>query len=387
MYSYNTIADLSKFEKEHNVWNMKFLEYPLWVHCREGASNQGINIVSVFYRPNLRRIIISTYDSLKFIFSQKRYNKVYFLADRVETVQIYTEDTETKKILFLHQEQKEGTSQLEHIDASFFNIVRYIFRKITYGAFFIRYRSFVRELANIGYDESRFVKIKNAMGDALFLKCLSFVLRKNVTVFYAGAVVPAGEKFINRLNSCEVQHGVIHSQHVGYVGIPNVKNKLIVYAKRYEKLLRNHDYKGQIEVNTFKQAFLTTASSRNFTSVIYTQPIEAMQKSIKDFFKKEKREGIYIQKHPQDFYNYEIPSVYFAKNTVPSEVDYPVCYTSTIIENFTLLDRECYIYDIQHDNIDLDNFLSLYTEETEAKLFYFYDLESIYKDIKKKKVN
>ena len=380
-YDINALCEL---EKTYGLWDMKFLDYPIWASCREQMSSQTIVINSTQNIPSFSDLIKSSYQTIKFLFTQKKYKNLYFMHNRVEILESFKNDSSENKILFLHHEQDKSNKKLEYISSDFFNVIRFILRKTVYIFAPFYYYRFITVLKSIHYDKEQFYHIKNAMGDALFLKLLSSILGKHISVYYAGAVVPYGEKFLNYLNSYEIQHGVIHAQHVGYIGIPTVQNTLVVYHDKYKDLLESNQYEGKIEVNYFKNNFLNQVAKRSFFAVIYTQPSVNMQKSIEEFFISTHPKNIMIQRHPKDTYKYNIDSKYFVENTLPNEVEYPICYTSTVIENFLLLQKRCLIFDVKENNIDINHFLAIYESETTSKLERFDSLEAIYSYLESK---
>jgi hypothetical protein len=224
--------------------------------------------------------------------------------------------------------------------------------------------------------------IKDAFGDALFLKFLSIIISNKNQKIYTGAVIPIGEKFINTLNSYEVQHGVIYPMHIGYIGIPKVKNTLILYSKRYENILYKEGYIGKLEVNNYKKSFFEKTSNRHFPMVIYTQPLFEMQKKIHDFFKEYHPINVFIQRHPKDYFLYDIASKYFVSATTPFEVQYPIMYLSSVMENFTDYDKNCYFLDLKSMDIDVSSFIDIYTQGSKSKIFVKSTLKEIYEEIK-----
>lgn len=370
------IDGLIAFEQKHRVWDLRFLGYPIWIHFRERLIDSGVPAERKLRMPPLRVIVKSFFQTAGFLFRQSRYKHVYFLMDRAELLEIYHTDPHTEKILFLNREQEDEYTGSDYISSDFLNLFRFLCRKSAYLLFPFRYKHFTRQFRILGYDTALYRTTKNAMGDALFLKLLS-LLMKNNKKFYTGAVIPIGEKFLNLLNSHEVQHGVIHPSHVGYIGLPTVKNTLILYARKYETILRKYHYEGPLDVNTYKERFLNRASGRAYPVVIYTQPLQKMQRAIETFFTQCHPVNIYIQKHPRDYFPYAIDAKYFVKGTIPSEVRFPVFYTSSTIENFSMFDRTCYIYDVNEPGIRLEQILHVYRTGSGSQFIIDRDLHHL----------
>jgi len=368
--------ELVKIEKAHHVWEHKLFGYPIWIHCREPLYNGMMAERKITY-PGVGRMLKSMVDTIKFLITQNRYKHIYFLMERVELLEIYRQDPVSEKILFLNHEQ-EPVCEGSYIESDFFNLLRFLSRKVSFLIFRKKYRSMIQALQKTGYQKEIEPYIRTAFGDALFLKILSILLHKSPQKFYSGAVIPIGEKFLNVLNSYEVQHGVIYPEHIGYIGIPEVKNRLLLYSDRYQKILKDAGYTGKLIVHEFKKHFLEKGSDRYFPIVIYTQPTLKMQEEINAFFQKYRPDNLYIQRHPKDYFDYDIDSVYFVTATTPREVGYPIIYTSSIVENFTLYHRTCYIYNVKHIEFDIEAFLRIYTEGTRSKMVIRESLEELY---------
>ena len=376
-----SFKELIAFEKKYNLWKYKLFDYPLWIHCREPLVNSTMKIDRRIKTPTIIGIFKSFFQTMKFLLLQYKYEKVFFLMERAELLEIYKKD-DSKKLLFLNPEQEKVYEGDDYISSDFFSLLRFLSRKIAYIIFRKKYQSVINDLEKISCEPKLNEYIKVAMGDALFLKFLSLVLLKKYKKYYSGAVIPMGEKFVNKLNSYEVQHGVIHPVHVGYMNIPEVKNTLILYSKNYEKIMRLNHYAGKIIIDNYKKTFFEKTTNRYFNIVIYTQPALEMQEGIKSFISTYKPDNFFIQKHPKDYFNYNIDSTYFVTETIPNEVGYPIMYTSSIIENFILYDKKCYIYNLKNVDLDLNSFLSIYTMEINSKMIIMDSLNEIYEHIK-----
>jgi hypothetical protein len=169
------------------------------------------------------------------------------------------------------------------------------------------------------------------------------------------------------------------------MGIPKVHNRLMVYHKAYKKTMQKHGYTGEILVNEFKRDFLEKTVERKFPIVIYTQPILKMQEGIERFLKSCCPKNVYIQKHPKDYFDYSIDKQFLVTGTSPGEVDYPIVYTSTIVENFLITHKKCYIYNVKHADFDLKGFLQIYNHDGSGELVIHDTLEVLYEIIMKEK--
>lgn len=231
-----SFSKLVALEKKYDLWNYTLFDYPLWIHCREPLLDVSILVDRKITYPSIKNMCISFVQTLKFLFTQGRYDNVYFLMERAELLEIYRQDSSKKKVLFLNPEQDRVYEEDDYIKGDFFNLLRFLSRKVSYVVFWKKYSNMIMELRAILPDYPLDIYVKQALGDAAFLKFLSLILSKKNKKIYTGSVIPIGEKFINALNSYEVQHGVIHPSHIGYIAVPKVKNTLILYAKRYKEV-------------------------------------------------------------------------------------------------------------------------------------------------------
>jgi len=376
-----SIDELILFEKKHQLWEYKLFDYPLWIHCREPLVSIGMMAERKINRPSFMSMVKSFWGTMKFLVAQYRYDKLFFLMERAELLEIYQQDKSCKKLLFLNPEQEKVYEKDDYVSSDFFSLLRFMSRKTAFKIFRQKYQETIEHLEAIGCSSELHQYIKTAMGDALFLKFLSLILLKKSDKIYTGAVIPMGEKFVNTLNSYEVQHGVIHPKHVGYMGLPEVKNTLLLYSERYEKVLRDAGYKGRLMIKEYKKTFFEKESRRYFPIVIYTQPTIEMQEGINNFFKTFKPSNLFIQKHPKDYFDYEVEYQYFVTATTPFEVGYPIMYLSSVIENFTLYNKRCFIYDLKHGNINLEDFLSIYRIGSSSEMVIMECLDTIYEKI------
>jgi len=376
-----SIDELVVLEKKHDLWKYTLFDYPIWIHCREPLVSSGMMAQRKINRPHFIIMLKSFFQTLIFLMQQKKYDKVFFLMERAELLEIYNQDKSNQKLLFLNREQDKIYAKNDYISSDFLSLLRLLSRKISYIIFRKKYNKIVKKLYDIGCEASLNEYVKIALGDALFLKFLSFILSKKNKKYYTGAVIPMGEKFVNALNSYEVQHGVIHPAHIGYIGLPEIKNSLILYSRRYETIMNNCRYKGNLIVNEYKRAFFEKDVKRYFPIVIYTQPTKEMQESVNEFIKKSQSKNLFIQKHPKDYFDYDIDAEYFVTATTPFEVGYPIFYLSSVIENFTLYNKRCYIYDLEYTGINLEEFLSIYTRGSTSKIIIHNNLTWLYNEI------
>lgn len=373
-----SFRELCEFEQMNNLWNLKFYGYPIWIHFREDLFANALPADRRLDLPSPCEMIKSAFLSLAFLFNQKKYKHIYMLMDREDLLQIYLKDPIREKILFLNREAASINYTGDYISSDFFNIFRFISRKITWLIFYSKYKKVWKILCGAGVENKYNKNLKVAMGDAFFLYTIKKFFQGDKKIFYSGCIVPIGEKFLNRLNSVEVQHGVIHGSHVGYIGIPKVRNELLLYGNNYLSLLKNFGYQGRISVLEYKEEWLKKTTSREYPIVFYTQPLPRMQMDLNKFLQRHKPSNFFIQRHPKDYFEYEISSRYFVKNTLPNEVKFPVFYNSSVIENFTTIGKTCHIIDYSKNRNDLIEILDIYQHGTESEYQFYNSIEEFY---------
>ena len=97
-----SMGELIVFEKKHKLWEHKLFGYPLWIHCREPLLYTTVMATRKIKRPTLLNMFKSFVGTMKFLVTQKKYDKVFFLMERAELLEVYIQEKNPKKILFLN---------------------------------------------------------------------------------------------------------------------------------------------------------------------------------------------------------------------------------------------------------------------------------------------
>lgn len=344
-----TPEQLVEFETRHNLWTMSCLDYPIWMNLRPSFVDDVVIVPPQSRKIYPFRIIKSFLKLLMFFVTKPRYDQIFFLACRRDLLEFYRHKRNDRSLLFVNFENDRACDEFPHISCDALNIIRFLCRIVAgrvLGKNKAEIQAKFKKQTNLELSASN---VNAALGDAIYYKILQFIFGEKSRKFYSVAVVPLGEKLRNRLNSFEVQHGIISEKNFSYIGVPGIRNTLIVYDKAFEDLLRARAYSGSIVVDEYKKIFLMRSTNRHFPVVIYTQPIEKFQVQIKSYMNSFATDGVFIQKHPRDVFDYDLPSEKFVTDTLPGEVDSPVLFCSSVIEDYLLLQKKVFLYDSEDD--------------------------------------
>jgi hypothetical protein len=290
-------------------------------------------------------------------------SRLYFLTDRKDLLDFIHHNESKEHIgkfeVFVHQENGE---KRKYWSCDFLNGMRFFFRMFGWMILFFEYRRLVKNNPAECLTKFELQKaVRLAIGDAVYNRFLKIFIPTNVEVYYSGCGVPGVEKYMSLHNSFEIQHGVIHRCHPGYIALPQVNNTLIVYNEMYADLLRTCGYVGRLAVECFKQNCVYRTPRIKYPIVIHTQPIEEWCEFVEELLSSAYLQGaIYVKKHPRDYYDYGVGNGSFISDNHPSEVGVGVFYTTSIIEDFILCKRPVVMYDISASGVDFSSYLDIY---------------------------
>uniref|UniRef100_Q0HWW3 Uncharacterized protein n=1 Tax=Shewanella sp. (strain MR-7) TaxID=60481 RepID=Q0HWW3_SHESR len=362
MRNLKKLEDFIAFENEQRLWDETFFGVPLWYYVRARCFSDRKYPSPKYNKPSILGVVISFLYAIKLFFS--RDINVYFIFNRREVLNYIENSCSKEDLVFLYTEFGTSTAfatNLKYVSCDFFNILRFIFRKLTWVAYrkeLKRITAFFSEIPfYIGEDEAKSLA-KLVIGEVVFNKFLSFFTKK-CKIYYSGAIIPSAEKFMNLHNSSELQHGVIHSEHFDYSNVPSVRNRLIVHNKAYLKLLTNLSFSGVVETGDFEKEAILSFNSYNV--VIFTQPAKEFEHFINNIPKKFFYEmGVYIQKHPRDYNSYQIPEDRFVYVEDVSCVNFPVLFSSSVIEKFCKVNKKVYIIELKIRGSKVQGMLDVY---------------------------
>lgn len=374
--------ELLKIEKEQILWEVTFRGCPVWIFSRP-AFLEIPNAPSYAKTPGIVSLIMSTFGAIRCFFLRDR--QVFFIPSRKDSYSFVEYNGRPDSFVFINYESNTA-SQINGFKSvysnDFFNVARFVFRKIAW-LFHRGELSRIVEAFNEKTLQVSPAQVKIAIGDICFNKFLGMLLGKKREIYYTLATVPLSEKFLKLLNSCEIQHGVIHFEHPSYAYIPGNIGKLAVYREGYVKKLNDMGVANAF-YNEFKVKKLCAEKKelqQDLDVVFYSQPIERYSKAIEKMIKELENCGIksYLQPHPKDMYNYDIDSNQIISNSSPARVKIPVVYFSSIIEDFLILKTPVLAFDAGEEGVD--DFLKFFRPYEENEILPFKQISEIIKYI------
>lgn len=330
------VEKLFQLENEKKLWEFFYKEIPLWSYLRGNFYGQFLP-----YNPNLK---FSSEDLKGFIiFLTLLWKKdlvVIFVTSRKDLVDYSHLVANAKyplseKLIFTRSENgaKGNVFILESI--------RFLFRKFCWVFCWFSYNKKNKELNETGLNFDKNM-LKNLIGDYYFNYFLNIFLNNTKAIIYSNAVIPRTERYSSLYNSFEIQHGVIHKEHLDYVNVPYVSNKLICYSEKIKDNLSRWGFSGHVEVCAKE----TSTLSYNYNvlifgtvSTVYSEFVERLcgeLKSLNIDFK--------VKLHPRDLYNYS-RNVFenCVKEASPLEAIYPVMPDTSLISD-CFLNGKKFIY-------------------------------------------
>ncbi|WP_063669837.1 hypothetical protein [Aliivibrio fischeri] len=357
-----TFTELKFDESKLGLWDIKFNEIPVWHFLREDYTVSTNPVPQKLRFPGVVSLIMSIFFIIKYIVLSKK--DLIFILDR-QDLRDFVKIKPDANVL-LHSESHKQ----KYNNVSILNVFRFVLRKTCWIFFLKRRARIVNKFIDLGVEKINVKRaVNNLIGDYAYNKSLSLFIGNSRCVYYSGCG-PAGiEKYMNAMNSFEIQHGVIHRNHPGYSSVPYVKNGLIVYSKIYKDLLRSLNYGAKIESYNFKTSMVEKKDATiKFDVVIYTQPISFYCEFIDEILTKSKyRNNILIKRHPRDEYDY-IHSAVYVDEVHPSEVRLGVFYTTTVIEDYLGCKRNVVIYMNNKTDYDVESYFDVYQSMTSNKL-------------------
>ncbi|KAA0014609.1 hypothetical protein F0A17_02905 [Billgrantia pellis] len=291
------IEKVIKLEDNCHLWEVKYRGIPVWSYIRGVYFSQ--------YLPYKAKVKFSTADIFAFFtFLTMRFRnvKVVFFLPAREDVISYQKDVVcafkiSNPITFIRAEGGETGNVF------FIELLRFIFRKISFLFCYSEYKRLRSEVwSELSFDPS--IPLRNFLGDYYFLKLIVFFL-KGKKVYYTNCVVPQVERFENSLDSCELQHGVIHSEHLDYSYVPYVKNSVIVYSEHYLNVLEKIKFSGKAVVvrkSVYKNDIFFDCIIFTTINLKYCSLVDELFKSLNSH---DLISRLYVKKHPRDNYAYQ----------------------------------------------------------------------------------
>lgn len=316
----------TKSERRDN-WSLVYNGVSIWSYFRTKYHNQVIT----GYQPPLRVGWSDLSALFVFLTLRMRPQKIVVACLNRPDVLAFVRSTLQPEsyILFLRSEGYGGNSAL--IEA-----IRFISRKLVMF-------SSKKSIDDINKQLLHFDKsfpwckrdISDAVGDYHFNKFLFFFLKKK-KIYYTNCIIPRIERHMGLHDSIELQHGIIHKDHLDYAKIPNtvIKNKLIVWDEFWKSRLTNEfKYGGAVLCSEFNFRSNSKPKKMDHNVVIYSTVSQNISRIIESYAP---NYTVALQLHPRDYYKYtKLHSNYkLVRNTSPSNIRYAIVNDSTLILGF-----------------------------------------------------
>lgn len=277
------------------------------------------------------------FESFAGLFKLRYYQRLIFIPDRPDLITKAELLLGDSGIIVLSFESGNKDLPKEYIDGAIFDLLRGVMRLmfLSICVIFI-YRYILKKK----YDYNLWVYLKvcsKIMSDTFYNYTLKLFFKGEV--YYSIATIPGVEKFQNVHVSTEIQHGVIHKNHNGFIGLPNVKNVLLVDNEFYAEFLNSVGYKGKVEVNKELERYTKTNNKSDMSRkvvAVFTQPGEIYQELFQTIVGNLEKRGVkfVIRKHPLDQTLYKTDQVQSIDLIDALESQIGICSTSTIAEHF-----------------------------------------------------
>lgn len=339
---------LIEFEQANKLWEIKFKDIPIWSYIRGSFASQFLPYKGKFkvtYRDFLGFFL---FISLFF-----RKNQVIFFITGRQDLLMYAESiiesnfNDKKAIFFI---RNEG----EILGNSFFiEFFRFFCRKFLWITYYLRFK----QLKNKFFEVDETINtdlIKDAIGDYIFYKIIYSFLKKH-TVIYSNCVIPRVARYLEWFDASELQHGVIHKEHLDYINVPYIQNNFICYSDIVKNNLIKWGYSGNISVINKKSLM----HDIRYNFVIFTTVDACYSLSTQNIVKsfKSVSDKIFIKKHPRDIYSYKIEIDGFLTDVTPLHVNIPILPDTSMISDCFLNSKYFIYYSLDGDKESLRQYI------------------------------
>ena len=227
-------------------------------------------------------------------------------------------------VLFLRSELAPGNSFFIEAVRVVFRLWARFFRRAELAAIMARLQQFD---ARYGWNPA---DVLAAMGDYHYNRWLRFFL-KGKTVYYTNCIVPKIEKHMGEHLSVELQHGIIHRDHLDYAGMPAqvIKSRLVVWDAFWrDRLVAQFHYGGEVLCGSFSLAGGDADCTHEV--IIYATVSDDMSRMIEAY---RPVGDVALQLHPRDYFSYtDLASRYvLIHGTMPNRARHVLINDSTLI--------------------------------------------------------
>ena len=323
---------LIEFEKVNKLWNIKFKNIPVWSYIRGSFASQFLPYKGKFKVTYRDFFGFFLFTSLIF----KKNQLIFFVTGRQDLLDyaesIIKSDFSNKKTVFFIRNEGEVLG-----NSFFIELIRFFCRKFLWVIYYLTFKKLKNKFLEMDQTINTNL-IKDLIGDYIFYRFIYFFLKKH-TVIYSNCVVPRVARYLKDLDVSELQHGVIHMEHLDYVDVPYIQNDFICYSDIVKNNLLKWGYSGNISV--INKRSLTRDISYNV--VVFTTVDEEYSLSIQNIVKSFDNIKIFLKKHPRDLYPYQIGVDCFLKNVTPLQVNIPILPDTSMISD-CFLNSKYFVY-------------------------------------------
>lgn len=329
-----------KFAPDH--WSVSIHGISIWPYFRYDYND----MIASKYRANIRFGFIDLLYLVKLLLLRfSGCQNVIFISARNDLISLLNQEpflSDNKKLIFLRE---DGHGQSGNV--FFIETIRFIFRQFSPYVFLSVFRDVESQLAELKLDIFQHRNnIKSAVGDYYFNKAISFFL-KGKNIYFSICVIPKIERTQALHLTTEIQHGVIHSLHPCYADIPHgVFNiPLMCWGEGWREKIRSSGFRGNLVVGPSPKLKTTNSYSSN-SICFFTTINNEISHRILDTLPKLTGSKVFIQKHPRDYFLYNIcafHNVKMRKGTSPIAYTVPIMHDSTLIY-FCVSSEKKFIY-------------------------------------------
>jgi len=308
-----------RLRDEH--WDVKFRGVTIWPYLRFNYQEKRITAYKNNYRFKISALLLPVFLVIHSCLRKRPVVSVVARSGMVDYVQ--TEFASEHVLLVFRSEQLPG-------NALFVEAMWVLFRKLSWRFVRSEYDDVCRFLDSKGIESRKYESdIKTAIGDYFYNYFISFFVRGRV--YYTNCLIPKIERYMGLMDSVEIQHGVIHEEHMDYANIESkyIKNSLLVWSSQWEERLKSIGYGGELIVANHDYISIDDRVERSgitiFTTVDegYSCKVDAFKGSF----------PVRLQKHPRDYFSYTnnrfVEVVAGEKLTA-----YAICHDTTLIYYF-----------------------------------------------------
>lgn len=275
-----------------DCWDVTFRGVTIWPYLRFSYQEKKVTAYKNNYRFKFSALLLPFFLVIHSCIRKRPVVSVVARSGMVDYVQ--AEFASENILLVSRSEQLLG-------NAVFVEAVWLLFRKLSWRIVRSEYDDVCRFLDSKGIESRKYESdIKTAIGDYFYNCFISFFVRGRV--YYTNCLIPKIERYMGLMDSVEIQHGVIHEEHMDYVNIEKkyIKNSLLVWSSQWEERLKRIGYGGELIVANHDYISIDDGVERSGVTIFstvdegYSRKVDAYKGTF----------PVRLQKHPRDYFSY-----------------------------------------------------------------------------------